>query len=235
MVKIPLHDVKFFYCSVTSVLLWSVALMQSGQSLRRRPHSPSPPSAAPAGPASPKPAIAGPLFPGMAGLLLAGLLVLAACSSSPEPPSGFAGLAFGDPPPPAAAPERVPLPSAVAGDLRFYTLPTGDAAFYGVRLPAPVLAFYRGRFFSVSARLGSPGDAATLRERLTAAYGAPYCRDAAKMAICLWRMGAVDAVLEAPGDSPARFMLRYRPTADQVAAATGRAKDMSGGGDPSGK
>ncbi|MGE4539324.1 MAG: hypothetical protein AB7D37_19820 [Desulfovibrio sp.] len=166
---------------------------------------------------------------------MAGLLVLAACSSAPEPPSGFAGLAFGDPPPPAAVPERVPLPSAVAGDLRFYTLPTGDAAFHGVRLPAPVLAFFRGRFFSVSATLGSSGDVLALRERLSAAYGAPYCRDAAKLAICLWRVGAVDAILEVPEALPARFMLRHRPTADQVAAATGRAKDTPGGEDSPGK
>ncbi|EFL51810.1 conserved hypothetical protein [Solidesulfovibrio fructosivorans JJ]] len=168
-------------------------------------------------------------------LLLAGLLLLAACSSAPEPPSGVAGLRFGDPPPQNATPERVPLPSAVAGDLRFYTLPTDEAALDGVRLPRPVLAFYRGRFFSAAATLGSSGDAVALRQRLTKAYGAPYCRDAAKLAICLWRVGAVDAVLEVPEASPARFMLRHRTMADQVAAATGRAKDMPGGEGPPGK
>lgn len=242
MVKISLHDAKIFYCSVTSVLLLAVGLMQSGPSLRRRPHSPFHAPVARSGQSSRNPAVAPGRRAGAhrfraAGrsLFVAGLLVLAACSSAPEPPSGFAGLAFGDPPPPAAVPERVPLPSAVAGDLRFYTLPTGDAAFHGVRLPAPVLAFFRGRFFSVSATLGSSGDVLALRERLSAAYGAPYCRDAAKLAICLWRVGAVDAILEVPEALPARFMLRHRPTADQVAAATGRAKDTPGGEDSPGK
>jgi hypothetical protein len=164
--------------------------------------------------------------------LAACLCLPAACSRAPEPPRGWGGLAFGDPPPATAAPERVPLPSALAESLRFYALPAGDKTFLGVTLPRPVLAFYQGRFFSVASDLDAAADAQALRARLTRAYGRPYCRDGAKLAICLWRTGDVDAVLEVPQAGPARFMLRHRPTAAQVAAATGRPQPAPGGDFP---
>lgn len=131
------------------------------------------------------------------------------------------GLAFGDAPPADCLAVPVPLPDGVAGALKFYTRPGWDEAFLGVRLAEPVLAFYQERFFSVSAALPGPADGPGLRERLTRAYGPPYCRDSAKLAVCLWRIADVDAVLEVPAEGAWRFMLRHRPLAELVAGAAG--------------
>jgi len=156
------------------------------------------------------------------GLGLAVLVVwIWACSRPAEPPRGALGLVFGDAPSADLAAVPVPLPDGVAGALKFYTRPGWDEAFLGVRLTEPVLAFYQGRFFSVSAALPGSDDGPGLRERLTRAYGPPYCRDTAELAVCLWRIADVDAVVEVPSNGPWRFMLRHRPLAELVAAAAG--------------
>ncbi len=166
--------------------------------------------------------------------LLALVAGLAACSQPTPPPRGAAGMAFGDPPPDGLAAVAVPLPDAVAGRLRFYARPDRAEAFLGVVLAEPVLAFFDGRFFSVSGSLAGPDAMAALRERLTRAYGPGYCRDAAKLAVCLWRGGDVDMVLEGPQGGPWRFMARYRPLADLVAGAVGpdRGGPVEGASDP---
>lgn len=98
--------------------------------------------------------------------------------------------------------------------------------FLGVALSRPVLAFYRGRLFSIAAELTQGGqEGETLRTRLIKAYGPPYCRDGGKLAVCLWRVGEVDIVLETPETGMIQVMMRHRPTAGQVAAATGRPAD----------
>ncbi|EHJ47105.1 hypothetical protein DFW101_1094 [Solidesulfovibrio carbinoliphilus subsp. oakridgensis] len=156
---------------------------------------------------------------GWLGLAL--VAAMAACSRPVEPPPGAAGLAFGDPPPAGLVAVAVPLPDDVAGRLRFFTRPDQTETFLGIALAEPVLAFFEERFFSLSAALADPADGPGLRERLTRAYGPGYCRDTAKLAVCLWRTADVDMVLETPADGASRFMVRHRSLAGLVAAATG--------------
>jgi hypothetical protein len=162
---------------------------------------------------------------------IAWLVCLFACSRSPEPPRGLPGLAFGDPPPADVTPVAVPLPHELAGVLAFYTRPGRVEPLPGLVLADPVLAFHQGRFFSVSAELDEP-TASRARESLTRDFGPAYCREAAGAAVCLWRLGAVDAVLERPVGGAARFMLRYRPVADIVSAATSQATAREREGSP---
>lgn len=160
------------------------------------------------------------------------LLCLIACSRAPEPPRGLAGLAFGDPPPAGVTPAAVPLPSELADSLAFFTRPGHVEACRGIVLTAPVLAFYQGRFFSVSADLADAAAATRARENLTRDFGPAYCRDSAGVSVCLWRLGDVDAVLESAGTGPVRFMLRYRPVADLLAATKGLGASAVGEGTP---
>jgi hypothetical protein len=105
--------------------------------------------------------------------------------------------------------------------LRFFTRPGQTETFLGIVLAEPVLAFFEERFFSLSAALADPADGPGLREHLTRAYGPGYCLQVAELAVCLWRGGDVDMVLETPPDGNSRFMVRHRPLAGLVAAATG--------------
>ena len=150
-----------------------------------------------------------------------GLLWLAACSGPAEPPRGAFGLTFGDAPPGDMVAVTVPLPGDLADALAYYTRPGSTGTFLGVALADPVLAFYRGHFFSLAASLADPADSPLLRRRLGAACGAPYCREAAGTSVCLWRAADVEATLEGPPDGPARFMLRHRPVAEAVLAGRG--------------
>lgn len=160
------------------------------------------------------------------------LLCLVACSRAPEPPRGLAGLAFGDPPPADVTSVAVPLPSELAGSLAFYTRPGRVATLFGVALSEPVLAFYKGRFFSVSTDLADATAVTRMRETLTRDFGPAYCRDTAGVSVCLWRLGDVDAVLESAPGGLVRFMLRYRPVAELVAATKGLGPAAAGEGTP---
>ncbi len=159
----------------------------------------------------------------LARLALAALWVwLVACARSPEPPpAGFAGLSFGAPEPPGLTPVPTVLPREWADSLAFFNRPGRNESFRGVPLAEPVYAFYQGRFFSVSAALADPADLPRLRQVLEAAYGAPVC-GSGKDAACLWRLADVDVVVEGRPKSAARFMLRYRPIADRMAAKRGQ-------------
>lgn len=158
--------------------------------------------------------------PSRAGRLFAALVLatLAACSRAPEPVTGFGGLAFGAPRPADCAALAVPLPQSLAGSLA-YCAKDGGAAFAGATLADVSLGFFEGRFFAASAVLADPGQADALAKRLTATHGRPYCRD--RDAVCLWRMGDADAVLETPQAGPPRLLVRSRSLAGQVAAAGG--------------
>jgi len=155
-----------------------------------------------------------------AGRLIAALALatLTACSRAPEPVTGFGGLAFGAPRPADCAALAVPLPQALAGSLA-YCAKGGGAAFAGATLTDVTLGFFEGRFFAAAAVLADPGQADALAKRLTATHGRPYCRD--RGAVCLWRMGDADAVLETPQAGPPRLLVRSRFLAGQVAAAGG--------------
>jgi hypothetical protein len=168
---------------------------------------------------------------GFRGFWVVCLLCLIACSRAPEPPRGLAGLAFGDPPPAGVTPAAVPLPSELADALAFFIRPGHVEACSGIVLTAPVLAFYQGRFFSVSADLADAAAATSARENLTRDFGPAYCRDSAGVSVCLWRLGDVDAVLESAG-GPVRFMLRYRPVAELLAATKGLGASAVGEGTP---
>lgn len=156
-----------------------------------------------------------------ASVLLAVVLLFGGCSGADEPvgpPGRVFGLAFGDPPGPGLGRLTVPLPSALAESLAFYTAPgQGDAPF-GTALSQATLAFWQGRLFSVEAALATPIDAPTLAARLTRDLGPPHCREAASGRVCLWRTGDFEAVLEQSGDA-ARLMLRQAAMAAAVAAA----------------
>lgn len=155
-----------------------------------------------------------------AGRLLAALALaaLCACSRAPEPVTGFGGLAFGAPRPADCAALAVPLPQALAGSLA-YCVKDGGAAFAGATLTGVTLGFFEDRFFAAAAVLADPGQADALAKRLTATHGRPYCRD--RDAVCLWRMGDADAVLETPQAGPPRLLVRSRSLAGQVAKAGG--------------
>lgn len=155
-----------------------------------------------------------------AGRLLAALALaaLTACSRAPEPVTGFGSLAFGAPRPADCTALAVPLPQALAGSLA-YCAKGGGAVFAGAPLTGVTLGFFEGRFFAVSAALADPGQADALAKRLTATHGRPYCRD--RDAVCLWRMGDADAVLETPQTGPPRLLVRSRSLAEQVAKAGG--------------
>ena len=154
------------------------------------------------------------------GRLLAALALaaLTACSRAPEPVTGFGGLAFGAPRPADCIALAVPLPQALAGSLAYCATDDG-AVFAGAALTGLTLGFFEGRFFVASAVLADPGQADALAKRLTATHGRPYCRD--RGAVCLWRMGDADAVLETPQAEPPRLLVRSRSLAGQVAKAGG--------------
>ncbi|WP_428568464.1 MAG: hypothetical protein ACP59X_09480 [Solidesulfovibrio sp. DCME] len=152
----------------------------------------------------------------LAGLALA---VLVACSGPAEPVTGLGGLAFGDPRPAACAAVDIPLPHALAESLAYCTLQGRGGQYLGAALHDPVYGFYQGRFFTVSAGLDSREAAEALRRDLTRGHGPPYCRETPGLAVCLWRAGEADVVLETPADGPPRLVLRHRPTAARLAAA----------------
>lgn len=151
----------------------------------------------------------------LAGWVVFGLF---ACAGAPEPPRGLPGLPFGSPPPAGLHLLAVPLPGELAGILEFHRLPGQVEFLPGLALAEPVLAFYKGRFFSVSAELPDTGTTALARKNLDRILGQPYCRDLAGATVSLWRRGDVDAVLETPDSGPARLMVRYRPVADELPA-----------------
>ncbi len=155
-----------------------------------------------------------------AGRLLAALALaaLTACSRAPEPVTGFGGLAFGASRPADCAALAVPLPQALAGSLA-YCAKSDGVAFAGATLVDVSLGFFEGRFFAASAVLADPGQADALAKRLTTTHGRPYCRD--RGAVCLWRMGDADVVLETPQAGSPRLLVRSRSLAGQVAAAGG--------------
>ena len=146
------------------------------------------------------------------------LAVLAGCSRAPEPVTGVGGLRFGQVRPADCAALAVPLPQALAGSLA-YCAKGGGAVFAGATLTGVTLGFFEGRFFAASAALADPGQADALAKRLTATHGRPYCRD--RGAVCLWRMGDADVVLETPQAGPPRLLVRSRSLAEQVAKAGG--------------
>ncbi|WP_052360186.1 hypothetical protein [Solidesulfovibrio alcoholivorans] len=154
------------------------------------------------------------------GRLIAALVLaaLTACSRAPEPVAGFGDLAFGAPRPADCAALAVPLPQALAGSL-VYCAKGGGAEFAGAVLTDVTLGFFEGRFFVAAAVLADPGQAHALAKRLTTTHGRPYCRD--RGAVCLWRMGDADAVLETPQAGPPRLLVRSRSLAGRVAAAGG--------------
>lgn len=161
-------------------------------------------------------------LPGVA-LGLLGLLLVLGCSSADAPVGSVGGLRFGAARPADCQPLRVPLPSALARTLAYCRRPGPEPAYAGASLADAVWGFYEDRFFALSATVAAPGQAAALRNELTRRYGRPYCRDAPKLAVCLWRAGDADAVLEVPADAPARFLLRHRELAARVAKASGEA------------
>lgn len=157
-------------------------------------------------------------------------ILLGACSRGLEPLAGFGGLDFGAARPGDCAAVAVPLPSALADSLAYCACPGRGGEFQGATLAEPVFGFYQGRFFAASATLAAPQQAEILRRGLTRSYGPPYCRDGPKLAVCLWRAGETDVVLETPAQGPPRLLVRSRTLAGQVARAAG----MSGApaGDP---
>lgn len=165
-------------------------------------------------------------FRGLGGVLIA--VLLGACSRGPEPLAGFGGLDFGAARPGDCAAVAVPLPSALADSLAYCTCPGRGGDFFGATLAAPVFGFYQGRFFAASAALAVPQQEQSLRRDLTRTYGPPYCRDTPKLAVCLWRAGEADVVLETPAQGPPRLLVRSRTLAGQVARAAGMSRAPAG-------
>jgi hypothetical protein len=166
------------------------------------------------------------VFRGLGSVLIA--VLCGACSHGPEPLAGFGGLDFGAPRPGDCAAVAVPLPSALADSLAYCACPGRGGEFQGATLAEPVFGFYQGRFFAASAALAAPGQAQALRQGLTRSYGPPYCRDGSKLAVCLWRAGETDVVLETPAQGPPRLLVRSRTLAGQVARAAGMSKAPAG-------
>lgn len=151
------------------------------------------------------------------------LLGLMACSRpGAVPPRGLAGLDFGAPPGPGLVRVMTALPSGLAGVLAYYRRSGPAEAFLGVALADPVYAFARNRLFSVSATLSEPDGAVRLRRELTAGFGDPLCRRRDGRQSCLWRLSAVDVVVESGAGAPARCLVRHRELAAPVQAYRGQ-------------
>ncbi len=157
--------------------------------------------------------------PGRFGLAVLALACLAACSRPPEPVTGYGGLAFGDPRPGECVALDVPLPRGLAEDLVYCACPGRGGPFFGAAPTDAVYGFYQGRFFAVSATLSSREAAEALGRGLTRSHGSPYCRETPLLAVCLWRAGEADVVLETPSAGPSRLVVRHRGLAGRVAAA----------------
>ncbi len=164
------------------------------------------------------------------------LAVLAGCSRAPEPVTGVGGLRFGQVRPADCAALAVPLPRGLAEKLAYCAPPGGGGEFAGAALAETTLGFFEGRFFAAAAVLAEPAEADALGRRLTERLGRPYCRDGAGLAVCLWRGGEADVVLETPAAGPPRLLVRHRPLAEKVAALGGEVAapglaDAPAGGD----
>lgn len=143
---------------------------------------------------------------------------LAACRDASEPPpAGLAGLEFGDPPAPGLTPLRVPLPAALAGDLAYWRRSGPAGAFLGVPLVDPIFAFWRGRLFSVAVNLADPDGVARLGRALEAAYGPALGTVTRAGGSRLWRLRGVDLALEQGREGHARFLVRSRALAEELA------------------
>ena len=148
------------------------------------------------------------------------LLALIACSRPDDPPPRLFGLAFGDAAPAGLVRQIIPLPAGLSDSLVFFTAPgRQENGWAGVVLTDPVLAFYKGRLFSIDAALADPTAAAALAARLTRDFGPAHCRETADRTVCLWAAGETELILESGAGGPARLMTRHRPTAAAVAAA----------------
>lgn len=158
------------------------------------------------------------------------LLGLLACSRpAPEPPRGLAGLEFGQTPTAALVPVPAVLPSGLKDILAYYRRTGPTTPFLGVGLADPVYAFAKGRLFSVSATVDEPDGASRLRRALAAGFGPPLCRRREDRESCLWRLSAVDVVLEAGGQAPARCLVRHRELAAPVQAFRGQDVPLADG------
>ena len=148
-------------------------------------------------------------------LALAGLL---ACSRSPEPPpTGLAGLAFGDSPGPGLVAVRVPLPAELGDILAYRTRPGPAGAFHGQALAEPVFAFLRDRLFAVAALLADPAGEGALVRELEVAYGPPLVRRGPGGLSRLWRLDGVDLILDHDAAGLSRVMVRSRDLARELA------------------
>ncbi|WP_300155579.1 hypothetical protein [Solidesulfovibrio sp.] len=148
----------------------------------------------------------------------------------------FGGLRFGQGRPADCVALAVPLPQGLAEKLAYCAPPGGGGEFAGAALAEATLGFFEGRFFAASAVLAEPAQVDALGRRLTERLGRPYCRDGAGLAVCLWRGGEADVVLETPAAGPPRLLVRHRPLAEKVAALGGEVaapglSDAPAGGD----
>jgi hypothetical protein len=84
-------------------------------------------------------------------------------------------------------------------------------------LADPIFAFWRGKLFSVAVFPAGPDGAVRLGRALEAAYGPALATGPVAGLSRLWRLEGVDLVLEQGGDGRARFLVRSRALAAELA------------------